>query len=68
MVPIFIIDDYFIFTWVLFLANKDEPIIKFSKLYKNFQNEKGVIMAKIRGDHGVEFEKMNLEVFVNKIV
>ncbi|KAH9770099.1 Integrase catalytic domain-containing protein [Citrus sinensis] len=36
-----IVDDYSRYTWVLFLANKDDALDAFKVLYKKLQNEKG---------------------------
>lgn len=48
---------------ILFLATIDEPITRFSKLCKKFQNEKGATIAKITSDHGSEFENHEFESF-----
>ena len=54
-----IIDDYSRFTWVYFLAHKDEALQK-------VQNEKGLTLVNIRSDHGGEFENYGFEMFCNE--
>ena len=60
-----IVDDYSRYTWVLFLANKDDAIDAFKVLCKKIQNEKGHGIACIRSDHGGEFENHAFETFCN---
>ncbi|KAH9657240.1 Integrase catalytic domain-containing protein [Citrus sinensis] len=60
-----IVDDYSRYTWVLFLANKDDAIDAFRIFYKKVQNEKGYSIACIRSDHGGEFENHSFENFCN---
>ncbi|KAH9743821.1 hypothetical protein KPL70_003436 [Citrus sinensis] len=60
-----IVDDYSRYTWVLFLANKDDAIDAFQIFYKKVQNEKGYSIACIRSDHGGEFENHAFENFCN---
>ena len=56
-----IIDDYSRFTWVIFLAKKNEACIEFSKLCKKIQNSKGYLITSIRSDHRREFENQEFE-------
>ena len=51
-----IVDDYSRFTWVYFLAHKDETLHTFIKHCKKNQNEKGLTLVNIKSDHGGEFE------------
>ncbi|KAH9735120.1 hypothetical protein KPL71_017636 [Citrus sinensis] len=60
-----IVDDYSRYTWVLFLANKDDAIDAFRIFYKKVQNEKGYFITCIRSDHGGEFENHAFENFCN---
>ncbi|KAH9734288.1 Integrase catalytic domain-containing protein [Citrus sinensis] len=60
-----VVDDYSRYTWVLFLANKDDAIDAFKVLCKKIQNEKGYGIACIRSDHGGEFENHAFETFCN---
>ena len=58
-----IVDDYSRFTWVYFLAHKDEALHIFIKHCKKIQNEKGLIIVSVRNDHGGEFENHGFESF-----
>ena len=58
-----IIDDFTRFTWVLFLAYKDETFSVFEKFYKKVINEKNLTLVNIRSDHGTEFENQFFEKF-----
>ena len=58
-----IVDDYFRYTWVLFLANKDDTLDAFKVLCKKIQNKKVYGIACIRSDHGGEFENHAFEIF-----
>ncbi|KAH9792990.1 Integrase catalytic domain-containing protein [Citrus sinensis] len=62
-----IVDDYSRYTWVLFLANKDDAIDVFRIFYKKVQNEKGYSITCIRSDHGGEFENHAFENFCNNL-
>ncbi|KAH9780749.1 Integrase catalytic domain-containing protein [Citrus sinensis] len=62
-----IVDDYSRYTWVLFLANKDDAIDVFRIFYKNVQNEKCYSITCIRSDHGGEFENHAFENFCNDL-
>ena len=61
-----IVDDYSRFTWVYFLAHKDEALHTFIKHCKKIQNEKGLTLVNIRSDHGGEFENHSFELFCNE--
>ena len=58
-------DDYYRYTWVLFLANKDNALDVFKVLCTKLQNEKGHGIICIRSDHGGEFENHAFENFCN---
>ncbi|KAH9650289.1 Integrase catalytic domain-containing protein [Citrus sinensis] len=62
-----IVDDYSRYTWVLFLANKDDALDAFKVLCKKLQNEKGHGIVCIRSDHGGEFENHAFEIFCNNL-
>ncbi|KAH9781762.1 Integrase catalytic domain-containing protein [Citrus sinensis] len=62
-----IVDDFSRYTWVLFLANKDDALDAFKVLYKKLQNEKGHDIICIRSDHGGEFENHAFENFCNNL-
>ena len=61
-----IVDDFSRYTWVLFLANKNDVFHKFSKLCKKIQNEKGFTISCIKSDHGREFENVDFESFCDE--
>jgi len=52
---IVIVEDYSRWTWVMFLAHKDEFFSVFFKFYKRVQNEKVVCITSITSDLGGEF-------------
>ena len=58
-----IVDDYFRWTWVMFLNHKDESFDIFFKFCKRVQNEKEVCITSIRSDHGEEFENDKFQLF-----
>ena len=59
-----IVDDYSRFTWVCFLAHKDDAFKAFKNLAKRVQNEKGFCITTIRSDHGRKFENDSFKVFL----
>ena len=59
-----IVDDFSRYTWVLFLAHKNDVFRDFSKLCKKIQNEKGFIISCIKSDHGRELKMLILKTFV----
>ena len=61
-----IVDDYSIFTWLIFLIHKDEACEAFKTFSKRIQNEKSFCITSIRLDHGEEFENHSFETFCNK--
>nr|KYP31345.1 Retrovirus-related Pol polyprotein from transposon TNT 1-94 [Cajanus cajan] len=58
-----IVDDYSRFTWVMFLANKNEAFHAFKKFAKLVQNEKNTNITSIRSDHGGEFQNIMFQKF-----
>ena len=58
-----IIDDYSRYTWVMFLAHKDESFTIFQKFYKKVTNEKNTTTLAIRSDHGTKFENSQFDKF-----
>ena len=60
-----IVDDFSRYTWVLFLAHKNDVFHEFSKLCKTIQNEKGFIIS-CMSDHGREFENVEFESFYDE--
>ena len=63
----FIVDDYSRFTWVYFLAHKDEALHTFIKHCKKIQNKKGLTLVIVRSDHEGEFENHGFESFCNEL-
>ena len=58
-----IVDDFSRFTWVYFLAHKDDALHTFIKHYKKVQNEKCLTLVNIKSDHGGKFENYDFEMF-----
>ena len=61
-----IIDDFSHFTWVFFLAHKDETFQVFFKFYQKVTNEKGFSILNIQSDHGIEFKNQDFEKFCDE--
>src|ERR1044072_9095644 len=61
-----IIDDFFRYTWTLFLANKSDAFHLFRKFAKLVQNEKSLKIVYIRSDHGGEFQNDDFELFCDE--
>ena len=61
-----IVDDYSRFSWILFLAHKDETFSAFTKLFKRVSNEQNSTIISIRSDHGSEFDNNLFENFYNE--
>ena len=61
-----IVDDYFRFIWVYFLAHKDEALHTFIRHCKKVQNKKHSILINVKSDHGGEFENHGFELFCNE--
>ena len=61
-----IVDDYSRFTWVYFLAHKDEALHTFIRHCKKVQKEKSLTLISVRSDHGGEFENHGFEMFCNE--
>ena len=61
-----IVDDFLRYTWVLFIASKDEIFKIFKKFYKRIINLKSQSVISIRSDHGTEFENQFFDHFCIK--
>ena len=61
-----VVDDFSRYTWVEFLREKLEACEKMERLCKKLQNEKGVLIVKIKSYHGKEFENAKFEAFCNE--
>ena len=59
-------DDFSRYTWVLFLAHKNDVFHEFSKLCRRIQNEKSFTIYCIRSDYGREFENVEFESFCDE--
>ena len=60
-----VMDDFAKYTWVVLLRDKAEAPEKMIHLWKKLQVEKGAMIARIRSDHGKEFENTKLANFCN---
>ena len=58
-----IVDDYSRFTWVIFLASKDETFNEFVAFAKKIQKISGHSIVHLRSDHGTEFENSRFDEF-----
>ena len=58
-------DDFTRYTWVVLLRDKAEAFENMVHWCKKLQVEKGIVIARIRSDHGREFEKTKLATFCN---
>ena len=61
-----IVHDYSRYTWVLFIAHKNEMFSTFLTLFKRLTNEKNTTINLIRTDHGSEFDNIKFEEFCNE--
>ena len=61
-----IVDDFSRYTWISFLAHKDETFDAFKRFYKKVTNLKNLSIISIRSDHGTEFENHNFDEFCNE--
>ncbi|KAD4385385.1 hypothetical protein E3N88_25553 [Mikania micrantha] len=62
-----ITDDYFIFTWFLFIAKKDETAEILKKFITLIENQKNLKVNVIRTDNGTEFRNQTLIYFCDEI-
>ena len=60
-----IVDDFTRYTWVVLLKDKDEAPENMIHLCKKLQVKKDIVIARIRSDHGREFENAKLATFCN---
>ena len=60
-----VMDDFTRYTWVVLLRDKAKAPKKMIHLCKKLQVEKGIVIARIRSDHGREFENTKLTTFYN---
>ena len=62
-----IVDDFSRFTWVTFLAHKNEAFSSFTKLCRRLQNDKELKISNIRTDHGKELENESFAKFCDDL-
>ena len=62
-----VVDDFFRFTWVMFLAHKNIIFSSFTKLCRRLQNEKDLKISNIRTDHGRELENESFAQFCDNL-
>ena len=60
-----VMDDFIRYTWVVLLKDKTEAPEKMIHLCKKLQVEKDTVVARIKIDHGREFENIKLATFCN---
>ena len=60
-----VMDDFTRYTWIVLLRDKAEAPEKLIHLCKKLQVKKGTVIARIKSDHGREFENMKLATFYN---
>ena len=61
-----IIDEFSRFSWVLFLAYKDDVLKAFTTFCKKVRNQKDYTITSIRSNHGGEFDHDALESFFHE--
>ena len=59
------VDDFTRYTWVMLLKDKDEALKKMIHVCKELQVEKDTVIARIKSDHGREYENTKLATFCN---
>ena len=62
---VIVMDDFTRYTWVVLLKDKAEALEKMIHLCKKLQVEKDTVIARIKSDHGREFENIKLATFCN---
>ena len=60
-----VVNDFTRYTWVVLLKDKAEASEKMIHLCKKLQVEKEIVIARIKSDHGREFENTKLATFCN---
>ena len=60
-----VVNDFTKYTWVVLLKDKAEALKKMIHLCKKLQVEKDTVIARIKSDHGREFENIKLATFCN---
>ena len=60
-----VVNDFIRYTWVVLLKDNSEVVDKMIHLCKKLQVEKNILIARIKSDHGREFENSKLISFCN---
>ena len=58
-----VVEDFTRYTWVILLRDKAKAPEQMTHLCKRLQTKKSSIVARIRSDHGREFENSKLDAF-----
>ena len=61
-----LVDDYSRYTWVYFLAYKNDAFKSFENFTKKIQKEKDFCISTIQSNHGIEFENEFFKIFCNE--
>ena len=61
-----LVDDYSRYTWVCFLAHKNDAFKTFENFIKRIQKEIFFFILTIWSDHGIEFENKFFKIFCNE--
>ena len=61
-----LVDDYSRYTWVYFLAHKNDAFKAFENFTKRIQKEKGFCISIIQSDHETKFENEFFKIFYNE--
>jgi hypothetical protein len=61
-----VVDDFSRYSWVFFMATKDEPFEHFKSLYLRLSLEFAGSLRTIRSDNGGEFKNTSFESFCNE--
>lgn len=61
-----IVDDFFIFTWVILLSGKSKAFEQANAIFKRIQIEKGYCIKRIGSDNGKEFENAKFSDFCDE--
>lgn len=59
-----VVDDFFRFTWVIFLKSKDQTADQLIKLFKRLFNDKSFKTDRIMTDRGTEFINKTVKIFI----
>jgi len=63
---LFIVDNYSIYTWTLFIVTRNNAFTTFKRLVRILQNENNNSISAIKTDHGGEFQNEKIDKFCEK--